>query len=145
MYQNLTNKDVIARKEHQCDWCRQKINKGEKYNYQTFIFDGDFCQWHSHLTCHRVVSAIWDYCDPYEGMDSWGFDEGCGDVCREFICPDCKNWNDEFNDCEMDESYCIDKMDDFFKTHELYPEKREGWYRIWKCRKKPEKESDDKE
>lgn len=28
------------------------------------------------------------------------------------------------------------KMDDFFKTHELYPEKREGWYSIWKCRKK---------
>ena len=82
------------------------------------------------------VSAIWDYCDPDDGLDSDGFDEGCGDVCREFICPDCENWNDEFHDCEMDESYCIEKMDDFFKTHELYQEKREGWYRIWKCRKK---------
>ena len=136
MYQNLTNKDVVARKEHQCDWCRQKISKGEKYNYQTFVFDGDFCEWHSHLACSRVASAIWDYCDPYDGMDSCGFDGGCADVCRDFICPDCLEWSKEYSECEKDESYCIDKMDEFFKTHELYQEKRDGWYRIWKCRPK---------
>lgn len=136
MYQSLTNKDIFARKEHQCDWCGQKIEKGEKYNYQTFIFDGKFCNWYSHLPCSRVVDAIWDYCDPDEGMGSDEFCQGCADVCRDFICPDCENWNGEFRDCEIDETYCIDKMDDFFKTHELYPEKRKGWYRIWKCKEK---------
>ena len=135
MYQSLTNKDVIARKEHQCDWCRQKINKGELYNYQTFIFDGDFRDWHSHLACSRVVTAIWDYCDPDDGLDSWGFDEGCADICREFICPDCENWKEE-SGCERDESYCIDKMDEFFKDHELYRAGRKGYTEIWKARDK---------
>ena len=137
----MTNKDVVARKEHRCDWCNLKINKGEKYNYQTFIVDGEFCDWHSHLACVRVVCAIWDYCDPYDGMDSWGFDAGCADVCRDFICPDCQEWDKE-DGCKKDESYCIDKMDQFFKMHELYQEKRDGLYRIWKCRMKPKEESE---
>lgn len=135
MYQNLTDKDVIARKEHICDWCNQKINKGEKYNYQTFIFDGEFCEWHSHLACSNVVSAIWDYADPYDGMDSDEFIDTCHEVCREFICPDCPKWDKEYLDCNDDEAYCIDKMDDFFKTHELYAT-RERYYRLWKCREK---------
>lgn len=141
MYTNLTNKDVIARKEHQCDWCMQKIHKGEKYNYETFIFDGEFCDWHSHLACKRIVDNIWDYCDPYDGLDSWGFDGGCHDVCRDFICPDCADWSKEYG-CEKDESYCLDKMDEFFKTYELYPEKRNGWYQIWKFRKRQESEEE---
>ncbi len=135
MYQNLTHKDVTARKEHRCDWCGEVIHKGEKYHYESFIFDGDFCDWHSHLACSRVVSAIWDYADPDEGMSADQFDESCYEVCRKFICPDCPEWNKEYDDCEKEESYCIDKMDEFFETHELYAE-RKGFYRIWKCREK---------
>ncbi len=135
MYQNLTHKDVVARKEHRCDWCEEAIKKGEKYHYETFIFEGKFYDWHSHLACSRVVSAIWDYADPDEGMSSDQFDESCHEVCREFICPDCPEWNKEYDDCEKEEPYCIDKMDEFFETHELYAE-REGFYRVWKCREK---------
>lgn len=133
MYQNLKNKDVIAKKRHVCDWCGKNINKGEKYNYQTFIFDGDFCDWHSHLSCSHVASAIWDYVDPDDGMDSDAFIDGCADVCGTFICPDCKHYNKEFQECDKDESYCIDIMDDYFKTHELYAE-RKGYYSVWKSR-----------
>lgn len=125
-YENIKHKDVVARKQHTCDWCNGTIEKGETYHYQAFKFDGEFCEWHSHLACSRVASAIWDYVDPYDGMDEDQFDEGCADVCREFICHDCKNWNEEFEDCEMDIPYCIDKMDEFFKTHELY-ETRKGY------------------
>lgn len=135
MYQKMTDKDFVARKKHKCDWCMEKINKGEKYNYQAFIFDGEFYEWRSHLACNRVVSAIWDYVDPDEGMSSEEFDEGCADVCREFICLDCHEWNKE-DGCEKDKLYCIDKLDKFFKTHELYQAKREGFYRIWKARER---------
>ena len=133
MYQNLSRKDRIARKEHRCDWCNETINKGEKYYYETFIYDGEMCDWKSHLSCERIVSAIWDYIDPDEGMSADEFSEGCADVCREFICPDCPEWNKEYSECEKDESYCLDRIDKFFETHEMYAA-REGYYRIWRCR-----------
>lgn len=136
MYQNLTSKDVTARKEHCCDWCGKRIRVGEKYHYETFIFDGEFCSWHAHLACSRVASEIWDYVDPDEGMDHCQFQDGCHDVCRRFICPDCPNWDEGFEDCEKDEDYCIDRMDEFFKTHELYKAERKAYYEIWKCRQK---------
>ena len=135
MYQNLTHKDVVARKEHRCDWCGETIKKGEKYHYETFVFEGKVYDWHSHLSCSRVVSAIWDYVDPDYGMSEDDFQQGCADVCRDFICPDCSEWNKEYEECEKDESYCIDKMDEFFKTHELYPTRKDYW-RIWRVREK---------
>lgn len=136
MYENLETKNVIARKQHICDWCKKRINKGEEYERQKFKYDGEFCEWHAHLACSRVALAIWDYAEPDDGMDSDQFDENCAEVCSDFICPDCENWNDEFHDCELDESYCIDKMDKFFETHELYRHKRTGYITIWKCREK---------
>ena len=134
-YENIKQKDVVARKQHTCDWCNGTIEKGETYHYQAFKFDGEFCEWHSHLACSRVASAIWDYVDPDDGMDENQFDEGCADVCQEFICHDCEHYSKEFEECEKDEPYCIDRMDEFFKTHELYAV-REGYYRAWKCREK---------
>jgi len=31
---------------------------------------------------------------------------------------------------------CIDRMDEFFKTHELYRAERKAWHEIWKVREK---------
>ena len=136
MYENLVIKDRIARKKHTCDLCGKIIDKGEKYEYQKFIYDGAFYEWRSHLACSRVSSAIWDYADPDEGMSSDEFDSTCADVCGVFICPDCPEWNKEYGDCEKDLSYCIDRMDEFFKTHELYSCQRKGCVTYWKCREK---------
>jgi len=136
MYENLVIKDRIARKKHTCDLCGKIIDKGEKYEYQKFIYDGAFYEWRSHLACSRVSSAIWDYADPDEGMSSDEFDSTCADVCGVFICPDCPEWNKEYGDCEKDLSYCIDRMDEFFKTHELYRCQRNGYVNYWKCREK---------
>ena len=135
-YIDLKRKDVKARKRHTCDWCGGHIEKCETYHYNAFIFDGDFCDWHSHLACNRIIHAIWDYVDPgAEGIDGTDFSEGCADVCRQFICPDCEHWNKDDEDCEKGELYCIDRMDEFFKTHELY-RTREGYYEKWRCREK---------
>jgi hypothetical protein len=136
MYEHLEMKNVIARKQHKCDWCEKPINKGEEYERQKFKYDGEFCEWHAHLACSRVVSAIWNYADPDEGMSSDEFDSTCADVCSEFICPDCENWNKEYSECEKDESYCIERMDEFFKSHELYRAKKRGFYDVWKCRER---------
>ena len=66
------------------------------------------------------------------------FQDGCQEVCQCFICPDCPNWNQEYDECDKDESYCIDRMDEFFKSHELYEAERKGYYEGWKCRAKGE-------
>lgn len=136
MYQNLTHVTRKARKGHKCDWCGEIIQKGEQYEYQTYLWDGDFYDWKSHEACSRVVSAIWDYCDPDEGLDSDEFYEYGTEVCRQFVCPDCQRWNKEYEDCEDYNTMCIDRMDEFFKTHELYRAERKAWHEIWKVREK---------
>lgn len=138
MYENLGTVVRKARKPHKCDWCGRNIEKGEQYEYQKFVFDGDIYDWKTHLACSRVASAIWDYVDPDEGMTAEEFMEGCQEVCQRFICPDCQKWNKEYEECDYDESYCIDKMDKFFQTHELYEDRsiRAYGYNVWKCREK---------
>lgn len=136
MYQNLEHKKVTAKKDHVCDYCGRTIHKSEKYDYSRFIFDVDFYEWRCHLACDRVASAIWDYVDPDEGMSDQEFTDGCQEICQRFICPECPRWNKEYDDCEDDETYCIDRMDEFFETHELYREGRQGWYEVWKVKKK---------
>ena len=134
----IESKTKTARKSHRCDYCGEIIEKGEEYSYQKNIFDGTFYEWHTHLACSRVASAIWDYVDPDDGMSDQDFTDGCQEVCQKFVCPDCPKWNKEFGDCDEDQTYCIDKMDEFFKTHELYKAGREAYYEIWKCREKVE-------
>ena len=136
MIETIEQSDRVARKEYSCDYCGKKIEKGETYHHYKGKCDGHLFDWRSHLSCQRVADAIWEYCDPYDGMDEDQFQDGCAEVCQRFICPDCPNWNEEFSDCEMDEPYCIDRMDEFFKTHELYKAERKSYYEAWKCRKR---------
>ena len=131
-----------ARKRHRCDYCGEIIEKGEEYDYQKNIFDGTFYEWYAHLACSRVASAIWDYCDPDDGMSDQDFQDGCQEICQRFVCPDCPKWNKEYGDCDDDLTYCIDRMDEFFKTHELYKAGRKAYYEIWKCRDKQVCEDD---
>lgn len=136
MTEKLEHRDRVARKKHICNYCGGVIEKGETYDYYKGVFDGDVFEWKSHLACQRVADAIWDYADPDDGMSDQMFQDNCREVCQQFICPDCPKWNKEYADCDDDETFCIDRMDDFFKVHELYLERREGYYTVWKCREK---------
>ena len=138
MIEILEQKIRTARKPHECCYCGGTIKEGEIYDWSKQIYDGQFYEWFSHMSCSRVASAIWDYADPDEGMSDQLFQDTCQEVCREFICPDCENWKGDLHDCEMDESFCIDKMDEFFKTNEIYFAGREAYAHIWKCRPKME-------
>lgn len=73
-------------------------------------------------------------------MSDQDFTDGCQEVCLRFICPDCPKWNKEYCDCDDDLTYCIDRMDEFFKSHELYKAGRKTYYEIWKCREKEKSE-----
>ena len=132
----LESRTRTARKNHRCDYCGVIIKKGEKYSYQKSIDGGIFYEWHAHLACSRVASGIWDYCDPDDGMSNQDFEDGCREVCQRFVCPDCPKWDKEYGECNDDETYCIDRMDKFFETYELYQADREACYRVWKCREK---------
>ena len=129
-----------AKKQYKCDYCGETIEKGETYDYYKGKYDGSLYVWRSHLACQRVADAIWDYADPDEGMDADLFDTTCQEICQAFVCPHCPKWDKKYECCEDDEVYCIDRMDDFFKTRELYqPERKRGYY-YWKCRERDSSE-----
>ena len=44
-------RDVKARKEHRCDWCRQPILVGELHRVASGHFDGYAFRWRQHLEC----------------------------------------------------------------------------------------------
>lgn len=140
MNETLDRKDRKAMKEHRCDLCGDWIRKGELYHWQKSIYDGTIYEWHEHMNCSEVCGAIWDYVDPDEGMDEDQFQDGCQEISQIFICPDCPKYNKEYEECEDDETFCIGRMAEFFKTHELFREGRDKYGReIWKCREKEKK------
>lgn len=83
MITTLKDSHTIARKEHICDLCGGKINKGQKYYRQTNLYDGCFYEWVEHEECHQIASELdmYDKCDSDEGLTS-----GCfGDILDEYI------------------------------------------------------------
>lgn len=51
----LADNNVVARKDHVCNFCSGEIKKGEKYNIQTIKDNGEIYTWKAHLTCLMVV------------------------------------------------------------------------------------------
>lgn len=43
----------VARKDHRCIWCGQKIAKGEGYMNERSVFDGDMQNHHWHPECWK--------------------------------------------------------------------------------------------
>lgn len=141
MNETLDRKLRKAKKDHRCDYCNDIIHKGEFYDWSKHICDGELYEWKTHEKCSFIADEIWDYAEPDEGMDSDLFSETLSDLCKVFICPDCAKFDKEQGCCEDDESYCLDKSYEFFKTHELYKDGRDIHYReIWKVRPRKEQE-----
>ena len=72
----------IARKEHICELCGCKINKGQKYYRQTNVYDGRIYDWIEHEECREIASelVVYDECDYDE------YDEGLSpDYFKEII------------------------------------------------------------
>lgn len=96
-----------ARKQHVCNLCNGYIDPGDRYHYE-FNKDGsDVWSFLAHLECQFVAQELWEFIDPWDGMFDDEFQDGVRRFCKNMICPKCKNYNMEDEDCMNDESYCI--------------------------------------
>ena len=69
MVTTIKESHPIARKEHICELCGCKINKGQKYHRQTNVYDECIYDWIEHEECREIASEL----DMYDGCD---YDEG---------------------------------------------------------------------
>lgn len=127
MPQTLDKKDRLARKPHICSYCGGVIAKGETYEWAKLAYEGELYEWKNHKECGAIATTLRNYIDPDEGMTEEDFREGCAAFCGEFICPDCK---DKEEDCY----YCLDKIYDFLQKNDLKRITPQGdWTQKWVC------------
>ena len=50
-------KETQARKEHRCDFCNEKILKGQKYIASTHVYDYIYT-WRSHKWCDKLCTRL---------------------------------------------------------------------------------------
>jgi hypothetical protein len=50
-YTLFSNDERVARKPHNCIWCGQKINPGEKYHDERSVYDGQIQRHRWHPEC----------------------------------------------------------------------------------------------
>lgn len=69
-------KQVTAVKEHRCNFCNEKIRKGEKYTTSTHKYDGEIYSWKTHNSCQKIASRLNMYRECYdEGLTQEHFQE----------------------------------------------------------------------
>jgi len=75
--------DIIARKNHCCDWCLKTIKKGTKYTKQSSVDGGDWWIFKTHRLCFHVSIEANKGCDPYcNGPDMGLHDEEIRDILK---------------------------------------------------------------
>lgn len=66
-YVELQSKTVKPRKARACEWCAERIEKGEECHYRSFIFeDGPESGW-SHPECYEAMKDA----DPSDLSEGW--------------------------------------------------------------------------
>lgn len=59
----LRNSQPVARQDYVCEFCGCKIKKGDKYNKQTNVFDGEIYDFKTHVECSEVSIKLDMYND----------------------------------------------------------------------------------
>ncbi len=129
----LEKKERVARKEHTCNYCSDKIEKGERYDWSKLVDGRELYEWKSHLKCAFIAGELWDYVDPCNGMTEDDFHCACAEICNDFVCSNC---DEEDEDCH----YCLDKLYDFLQINEfiLAKDKRNDFL-VWRCTPREER------
>jgi hypothetical protein len=72
-----------ARKEHICNWCSCKIEKGSIYTNSFCVHDGETYTWKNHIHCEEIANKLkmFNYDDGY-GVTDEAFQEA---VREEYI------------------------------------------------------------
>lgn len=63
----------------------------------------------------QTMIELYGHCDGFTEDD---FNYTCREICNRFICPNCTD-NTDCIDCDYDKRYCVDKLVDYFKEHEI--------------------------
>lgn len=106
-----------ARINHVCDYCGEKITKGEKYLFLKIKGD-NICEWKCHEMCDQIAQRLWEYINPHDdGLTENDFYDGCCAFCEEFICEHCHSFDGEH--CMRHASFCLDKIGETLRTHDL--------------------------
>ena len=133
----LTHKHVKARKPHHCDLCGCVIQKGEVYEWQSNVSDGQLYTFRAHLHCQDLSSAIWNYVDPDEGMTLDAFQEAVQSLMSTFYCPfHCAKYNKELHDCDNEHGFntntCVREFAKFMETREFLVVRDPKYGMCWK-------------
>ena len=123
MLTTLKDSHPIARKEHICEFCGGKINKGQKYYRQTNIYDGCIYEWIEHEECHQIASALDMYgkCDFDEGLSPERF----RDILDEYIY---QEHYDDITDDIAEDWKNLTKYEEVCKILEELKEKGGEWH-----------------
>lgn len=54
-YRSIREKVVKTRKDHACEWCDTKIDKGTKAHYRAYTLDDDFKAGYMHVECEQAM------------------------------------------------------------------------------------------
>ena len=54
-YVELRNTTILAKKDHSCEWCFDRIHSGETCRYRVYKFDGDFRVGYLHIECYEAM------------------------------------------------------------------------------------------
>ena len=57
MTTELRSRRVVCRTHHRCDWCGERIDKGESARYRVTVYYGEFAAVHMHDECYRAMNA----------------------------------------------------------------------------------------
>lgn len=68
------DREVTARKHHTCLWCKERIEKGEKYILIEFAEDDTHYRNRMHIECSEAESRLQK--QDWEELDLW-YDENC--------------------------------------------------------------------
>lgn len=60
----------VARREHRCEWCGQKILVGEKHFKFSGVWEGEFQNWRMHTECEEARSKEDEYGDGFSPFEN---------------------------------------------------------------------------
>lgn len=84
----LRDKNVIARKHYKCMLCNGNIEKGEKYNRQTIIYDGEIFDCNCHIHCISLIPLL-----EMDGPDDYIYEDDFIDSIREYAKENHPDWD----------------------------------------------------
>lgn len=90
-----------ARKEYVCEYCGQKIHKGEVYSYETGKYDGDMFTRKLCLICENILDKFARESRENE-FDWWWVD----DWLNDYHCAECEHGRNQKNDCKIHARNC---------------------------------------